>query len=86
METLPWYGYLFLGLVGLIVLVIGEILMIAVMDAIRIASTKHPSRFNRADRLKSFQRVRLPEIAESLNMEVIESLRQGDSIRPAHIS
>lgn len=74
METFPWYGSLFLGLVGLIVLAIGGILILAVVDAIRIASTKHPSRFNRSDRLKSFQRVRLPEIAESLNMEVIEQI------------
>ena len=74
METLPWYGSMFLAFVGLFVLLVGGIMVIAVVDAIRIAYLKHPSRFKRAERLESFRREKLPEIAETLAMEVIEKV------------
>lgn len=74
METIPWYGYLFFPFVGLFVLLVGGIMVIAVVDAIRIAYLRHPSRFKRAERLESFRREKLPEIAETLAMEVIEKV------------
>lgn len=74
MQTLPWYGYQFFAFVGIFVLVVGGIIVTAIIDAIRLKYVKHPSRFSRVERLESFQREKLPEIARTLGMEVMETV------------
>lgn len=74
MEINPWIAYLFFAFVGLFVLVLGGIMVLAIGDAIRIAYKKHPSRFQRVDRLDAFEREKLPELAQRLDMEVVDKV------------
>lgn len=74
METTPWFVYLFYAVAGLFVLLVGGILVLAIVNAIRIAYTKHPSRFQRADRLDAFEREKLPELAQRLDLQMIDKV------------
>jgi len=49
-------------------------MVLAIGDAIRIAYKKHPSRFQRVDRLDAFEREKLPELAQRLDMEVVDKV------------
>ena len=73
-ETLPWYGYLFLTLVGLIVLVVGGILLIAIFDAVRLARLKRSPRFQRVEKRELFKQEDLPAIGKKIEMELVDGV------------